>query len=333
MRLVIVYACAVFTALFLQSADAGRAKIKKSKAELAPMSEPAPWKQGYTRVLLVNGKTEAMTLISRTPDSLTFRQGGCEYTRREQTLFAPTTSWRDCSSPDGTRTYQTKGDVWPLVVGKTWSYEGKGENVNGEYDTYKVTCTSSPWTRTWYLSPELKTTVYYTRTHERDKKRFRRVQLIREEDHFVAVASAGQTKYVVEHAQKQWGEPKSDKALVYILRPATTAPTKMWAFADETLLGVTKSDSYIYAYVSPGEHVFWSKAENVNAIRIRVEAGKTYYIQQHVRPGAWKMAVQLEVLDELAAAKSRKYVKTGYKEARIAASTFPYSRRGKTFSY
>ena len=124
----------------------------------------------------------------------------------------------------------------------------------------------------------------------------------------------------------------------------------MWAFSDETLLGVTKSDSYIYAYVSPGEHVFWSKAENVNAIRMRVEAGKTYYIQQHVRPGAWKMAVQLEVLDEpaaktllkqckyltfteRAAAKSRKYVKTGYKEARTAASTFPYSRRGKTFSY
>lgn len=373
MRLVIVYVCAVFTALFLQPADAGRAKIKKSKAELAPMSEPAPWKQGYTRVLLVNGKTEAETLISRTPDSLTFRQGGCEYTRREQTFFAPSISWRNCpGGTDGTRTYQTKGDVWPLVVGKTWSYEGKGENVKGyawsdvrkckvrgvyhveteagEYDTYKVTCTSSPWTRTWYLSPELKTTVYYTRTHERDKKRFRRVQLIREEDHFVAVASAGQTKYVVEHTQKQWGEPKSDKALVYILRPATTAPTKMWAFADETLLGVTKSDSYIYAYVSPGEHVFWSKAENVNAIRMRVEAGKTYYIQQHVRPGAWKMAVQLEVLDEpaaktllkqckyltfteRAAAKSRKYVKTGYKEARTAASTFPYSRRGKTFSY
>ncbi len=376
MRLVIVYACAVLSVLFLQSADAGRAKVKKSKAELAPMSEPAPLKEGYTRVFLVNGKTDSETLISRTAEGLTFRQAtGCEYTRREQTPFAPSISWRNCpGGPDGTRTYQPTGDVWPLVVGKTWSYESKGENVRGdawsdvrrckvngvyyvtteagEYDTYKVTCTSSYWTRIYYVSPELKTSVYFKRTHNRDKKPARRVQLIQEKDDFVAVASAGLAKkeYFVEHPQKQWGEPKADKALVYILRPATTWPTKMWAFSDETLLGVTKSDSYIYAYVSPGEHVFWSKAENINAIRMRVEAGKTYYIQQHVQPGAWKMAVELEVLDEpeakellkqcqyltfteRAAAKSRKYAKRGYKEARAAASTFPYSRRGKTFSY
>lgn len=375
MRLVIVCTCAVLTALFLQSADAGRVKVKKSKAELAPMSEPAPWKEGYTRILLINGKTEAMTLISRTPEGLTFRQAGCEYTRREQTLFAPVISWRNCSGgSDGTRTYQTKGEIWPLVVGKTWSYESKGENVRGdawsdvrrckvqgvyhvtteggEYDSYKVTCTSTYWTRIYYVSPELKTSVYFKRTHNPGKKPTVKIQLIREEEHTVAVASAGLTKkeYFVEHAQKQWGEPEADKALVYILRPATTMPTKMWAFADETLLGVTKSDSYIYAYVSPGEHVFWSKAENINAIRMRVEAGKTYYIQQHVQLGVWKMAVELEVLDEpeatrlleqcqyltsteRAAAKSRKYVKRCYKEARAAASTFPYSRRGKTFSY
>lgn len=194
MRLVIVYACAVSTVLLWQSADASRAKVKKSKAELAPMSAPAPWKQGSTRVLLVNGKTEATTLLSRTPDSLTFKQGSCEYTRREETLFAPRVSWRDCpDGPDGTRTYQTKGDVWPLVVGKTWSYEGEGENVNrdawsevikckvrgiyhvttdaGEYDTYKVACTSPSWTRIWYLSPELKTTVYYTSTRKRNTRR------------------------------------------------------------------------------------------------------------------------------------------------------------------
>lgn len=161
---------------------------------------------------------------------------------------------------------------------------------------------------------------------------------------------AAEDAYLVEHEQKQWGEPKSDKALIYILRPATTWPTKMWAFAGETFLGVTKSDTYTFAYVDPGEHVFWSKAENVNAIRMRVEAGNTYYIQQHAVMGMWKMAVALEVLDEAkargllkqckyvtfterAAAKSGKYIKKGHKEAQLAASTFPESRRGKDFSY
>lgn len=394
MRSMIICACTLFIAMFWQSADAGGAKIKKSKAELPPMSEPAPWKEGYARIVLVNGKTDAITLISRTSEGLTFRQAGCEYTLREQTFFAPAISWRNCPSgaDAGTRTYQRKGNVWPLVVGKTWSYEVQGENVGGdswsdvrrckvngvyhvmieadEYDTYKVTCTSKYWTRTWYLSPELKTDVYFMKWHNQGKKPTLRVQLIREEHRVVANAPAAPAtptvaaapavaavlaenaarEYYVEHAQKQWGEPKLDQALIYILRPATTWPTKIWAYADKTFLGVTKSDSYIYAYVSPGEHLFWSKAENVNAIRMRVEAGKTYYIQQHVQPGMWKMAVELEVLQEpkakelleqcqyltfteRAAAKSREYVERGHREAQLAATTFPHSRRGNTFSY
>jgi hypothetical protein len=125
---------------------------------------------------------------------------------------------------------------------------------------------------------------------------------------------------------------------------------KMWAFADEQFLGVTKGKNYAYAYVTPGEHVFWSRAENVNAIKVKVDAGKIYYLQQHVAPGAWKAAVELEVLDEeeakkllkkckyvtpteRTAAKAKEYVGKSYKEAQKAATTFPESRKGKTFSY
>ncbi len=59
----------------------------------------------------------------------------------------------------------------------------------GEYDTYKVTCTSSYWTRIYYISPELTAAVYFKRTHNRDKKPARRVQLIREEDHNVVLVT------------------------------------------------------------------------------------------------------------------------------------------------
>ncbi len=165
----------------------------------------------------------------------------------------------------------------------------------------------------------------------------------------VPTSAVAKKEYLTEHEQQRWGEPKADQALVYILRPATTWPTKIWAYADERFLGVTKSDVYTFAYVSPGIHVFWSKAENVNAIRMNVEAGKVYYIQQHVQPGMFKMAVALEVLDEakakelfkqckyvtpteLAAAQAQKYVTKGYKEAQAAASTFPETRRGKDYT-
>lgn len=163
-------------------------------------------------------------------------------------------------------------------------------------------------------------------------------------------AAFAKKEYLIQHEQQQWGALKTDQALVYILRPATTWPTKIWAFADERFLGVTTSDTYTFAYISPGEHVFWSKAENVNAIRMNVEVGKIYYIQQHVQPGMWKMAVELEVLDEArakelfkqckyvtpteqGAAQAQKYTQKGYKEAQVAASTFPESRRGKDFTY
>jgi hypothetical protein len=157
--------------------------------------------------------------------------------------------------------------------------------------------------------------------------------------------------YLIKHAQQQWGQPAAAKALVYIVRSAKMGfAIKMWAFADQMFLGVTKGSNYTYALVSPGEHVLWSRAENVNAIRIKLEAGKTYYLQQHVRPGAWKAHVELEVLDEAeakellskckyvtfterAATKAQEYVEKGYKEAQEAASSFSASRTGKTFSY
>ena len=100
--------------------------------------------------------------------------------------------------------------------------------------------------------------------------------------------------YIVKYKKKQMGEATADKALVYILRPAFPGKAvKMWAFADEQFIGVTYGRQYTYALVEPGEHVFWSKAENVNALKLTVEAGKTYHLQQKVRMGGFKARVKL----------------------------------------
>lgn len=107
-------------------------------------------------------------------------------------------------------------------------------------------------------------------------------------------AHAEGKKFVVKHKDKQMGEVTADKALVYILRPAFVGKViKMWAFADEQFIGVTYGKQYTYALVEPGEHVFWSKSENVSGLRMTVEAGKTYHLQQKIRPGGWKASVKL----------------------------------------
>jgi hypothetical protein len=90
-----------------------------------------------------------------------------------------------------------------------------------------------------------------------------------------------------------------DKASVYVVRPAKMGMAiRMWAFADDTVLGLTKGDTYAHAYLEPGEYTFWSRAENVSAVNQVVEAGKTYYLKQKVKMGGFKARVSVEMLSE-----------------------------------
>jgi len=91
-----------------------------------------------------------------------------------------------------------------------------------------------------------------------------------------------------------------DKASVYIIRPAKMGMAiRMWAFADDTVLGLTKGDTYAHAYLDPGEYTFWSRAENVSAVKQTVEAGKTYYFKQKVKMGGLKARVSVEFLSDV----------------------------------
>ena len=111
--------------------------------------------------------------------------------------------------------------------------------------------------------------------------------------------------YTIKHKTKQMGQATAEKALVYILRPARTGfAIKMWAFVDDQFIGVTYGKNYTYALVLPGEHVFWSKAENVSAFKLTVKAGETYHLQQKVRPGGFRARVKFAEADD---SKVKKY--------------------------
>ena len=108
-----------------------------------------------------------------------------------------------------------------------------------------------------------------------------------DEEHFV--------EFSKEHRR---GQPKADKALIYVLRPTNVGfAVKSWFFSDGEVLGVNRGSSYFFAEVDPGKRVFWSKSENVDAVELEVGAGKTYYLQQHVKIGGLKARTKLEVLD------------------------------------
>lgn len=99
------------------------------------------------------------------------------------------------------------------------------------------------------------------------------------------VASAVVIAFSPEHARaaelsttKQFGEPKPDAALVYLIREKrfTGSGRTMFVFGDQTFLAALDNDSYAFAYVPPGKHLLWLNWAKVNA-EVELEAGKTYY--------------------------------------------------------
>lgn len=116
---------------------------------------------------------------------------------------------------------------------------------------------------------------------------------------FALTGLAGAGEIIEIHKGGQLGEPTSDQALVYFLRPSMLGKAvKTWAFVDDQVVGATKGKTCTFGHVSPGTHVFWAKAENVSAVEMEVAAGKTYYLKQAARMGGLKARVKLIPLDE-----------------------------------
>jgi hypothetical protein len=97
--------------------------------------------------------------------------------------------------------------------------------------------------------------------------------------------SASLTAFSPYHARaallsttKQFGEPKPDAALVYLVREKrfTGSGRTMFVFADQMFLAALDNDSYAFTYLPPGKHLLWLNWAKIN-VEVDLEAGKTYY--------------------------------------------------------
>ena len=91
----------------------------------------------------------------------------------------------------------------------------------------------------------------------------------------------------------------ADKALIYVLRPSMMGnkiQTKLAVNGDWK--GVNRGNNYFYFTIDPGEHYFCSEAENHSLLTLRVEAGKTYYLQQHIEMGFMKARNKIEPMTD-----------------------------------
>ena len=100
------------------------------------------------------------------------------------------------------------------------------------------------------------------------------------------------------------GVQTADKALIYVLRPTMMGMAIQTKLAvDGEWMGVNRGNSYFFFSVAQGEHYFCSRAENHSAIALKVEAGKTYYLQQEIQMGVMKARTILVVMDDAEAQK------------------------------
>lgn len=172
-----------------QTTGAPSTKEMQVSQELAPMPEPEAPRLGEVAIQQEGDGEEIRVEVTEiTEDEVAFKDStGCRWRRSRQydLRFAPTVEWEGCSGSTGTRGIEGRsGDpVWPLEVGKSWSYSATGytdsswtsdtrcevtgtariETVGGQHDTYKVVCQSKWAKRTRYISPELGHTVRFER--------------------------------------------------------------------------------------------------------------------------------------------------------------------------
>lgn len=87
--------------------------------------------------------------------------------------------------------------------------------------------------------------------------------------------------------------PPADKALVYVLAPLRHggSPSQTKLSADRVWIGVNQYNTYFVAALEPGAHDFCSMSgPNMAHLKLTLEAGKSYFLIQHVAIGwnSWK---------------------------------------------
>jgi len=91
----------------------------------------------------------------------------------------------------------------------------------------------------------------------------------------------------------------------------------------EGTLGQLLSGTYLYKFLDPGEHTFWSQALSQDSISINVEAGDTYFIKGDVKIGVLAGRPQFTLMSEYEALADLENaeIKTPFQEESNPVST------------
>lgn len=157
--------------------EAVQASLDPMPQRLAQTGDTFVWARGDEQISRkVVGVSGAVSTIEGSD--------GCGFA--VEAMFAPSQSWTNCKPfADGTHSYQTEGNIFPLTVGNTVSFPFQGRNADGaewastrvctvkgqarvtvpagSFDTYHVTCNDEFTNRDFYVAPAIGDTVLFKR--------------------------------------------------------------------------------------------------------------------------------------------------------------------------
>ena len=176
----------VFGPLLLLFGGCATVEEKAALAPMEPMAQPAPMRAGTVMNLIANGKPGTEKVVAVDRGLYQFEDNtGCVW--KDDGLFMPAVAWDNCDGDSGTAEVKSVGNIWPLQVGSKVSYTVAGNStkggawntvrnctvtdavsittVSGPTDVYKVICTDSWQTHTFYVSPAAGRPVLMIRHH------------------------------------------------------------------------------------------------------------------------------------------------------------------------
>lgn len=120
---------------------------------------------------------------------------------------------------------------------------------------------------------------------------------------FVGCASVPQADESLSKQVKQLATPAEGQAAIYVYRSKSVvgAALKKDVWIDGACLGETARGTFFYKeVVGNQEHVISTESEfSPNHLKLKMEAGKNYFFQQYIKPGAFVGGANLkQVSDE-----------------------------------
>ena len=120
-------------------------------------------------------------------------------------------------------------------------------------------------------------------------------------DELKACGTGAEVNYIADtdKSKHPTGVETAEKALIYVMRPTMIGNKVQTKLAvDGEWKGVNRGNNYFFFSLAPGQHYFCSRAENKSVLVLRIDAGKTYYIQQEIRMGIVKARNELAVMSD-----------------------------------